>query len=244
MEDYSKDELLNIRWNAWQAKRKKILLDGLESGDIKPYDEQLISKLRRIYDGGLPASVILLSDYLTNGKCFDRAFLLSRAFFLDEDTKDFKLVYAYVDSLKLNPKYIEDNEDYAIHCVLERTLKDDTKLIYDTSVGFIFNKNTWEELENPSIVGYKSSQAVIDAFIKMKHEHPEDFVINPMAAAIILPIVESHYGEPAEHYAWTDDMGLKDEVELFKKVINYNEYIEKNKETINNVKALIKDYKN
>ena len=66
MKDYTKDELLSQRWNKWQDKRKRILIDGLTNGEIKPYDEKLVSKLRDIYDGGLPASIILLSNYLSN----------------------------------------------------------------------------------------------------------------------------------------------------------------------------------
>ena len=51
--------------------------------------------------------MILLSDAMTNEYCYYRAFLLAQAF-LDE-TDDINLIYATVDSLRLNPEYICDD---------------------------------------------------------------------------------------------------------------------------------------
>ena len=87
---------------------------------ITPYDGHLIKKLRKVYYGGIPASVILISDGMTNGHCYDRALLMSRAFLDDEDSV--KLIYADIDSLKLNPKFISDSPLYADHCIVERMI--------------------------------------------------------------------------------------------------------------------------
>ena len=88
-----------MKWDLHSYKQKVLLIWGLKNGLITPYDDQLIEKLRTVYYGGIPASVILLSDGMTNGHCYDRALLMSRAFLDDED--DVQLLYADIDSLKL-----------------------------------------------------------------------------------------------------------------------------------------------
>lgn len=52
--------LQEIRWDIWKNKNKQMLLWGLKNGHIFPYDDELIMKLRDIYYGGIPASIILL----------------------------------------------------------------------------------------------------------------------------------------------------------------------------------------
>ena len=109
---------MNIREEQWKLhniKERKLLINGLKTGKITPYDDELIEKLRTIYYGGMPASIILLSDGLSNGHCYDRALLMSRAF-LDTDD-DVKLVYATIDSIRLNPQYQNrDDPMFADHC--------------------------------------------------------------------------------------------------------------------------------
>lgn len=62
-----------MKWDLHSCKQKVLLIWGLKNGLITPYDDQLIEKLREVYYGGIPASVILLSDGMTNGHCYDRA---------------------------------------------------------------------------------------------------------------------------------------------------------------------------
>ena len=67
---------------------------------------------------------------------------MSRAF-LDEK-KDVKLIYAFIDNLRLNPEYIDnDNPFYAEHCVVEITDKNDQCYIIDTSDGLIYDKKLY-----------------------------------------------------------------------------------------------------
>lgn len=122
-------KLQKMKWDLHQKKHRLLLLWGLKNGFIAPYDDELIEKLRKVYYGGIPASVILLSNGMTNGHCYDRALLMSRAFLDDEG--DVKLLYASIDSLKLNPRYIRKDPMYADHCIVERTTADGRKLIYD-----------------------------------------------------------------------------------------------------------------
>ena len=85
--------------------------------------------------------IILLSDFLTNGYCYDRALLASRAF-LDDENVDVSLLYVSINSLRLNPKYV-DNKDpmNSDHCVVEITFDTGKSFIIDTSVGFIYEKS-------------------------------------------------------------------------------------------------------
>ena len=39
------------------------------------YDKTLIERLRNIYDGGIPLSILLLVDKMCNGFCYERALL-------------------------------------------------------------------------------------------------------------------------------------------------------------------------
>lgn len=81
-----------MKWNLHQKKHKKLMLWGLKMGYIAPYDDELIKKLRNICSGGVPASIILLSNGMSNGHCYDRATLMSQAFLDTED--DVNLIYA------------------------------------------------------------------------------------------------------------------------------------------------------
>lgn len=133
-------EMQKLKWDIHQKKHKMLMIYGFQHGLIFPYDEELIKKLRNVYYGGIPASIILLSNGMSNGHCYDRALLMSRAFLNDED--DVNLLYGDIDSLKLNPNFISDSPHYADHCFVERITKDGRHLIYDTSCGFIFDKKS------------------------------------------------------------------------------------------------------
>ena len=50
----------NNKWNLFVRRNKILFLNGYSNGKIKPYDDELIIKLRNFYDGGLPASLLLL----------------------------------------------------------------------------------------------------------------------------------------------------------------------------------------
>lgn len=211
----------NKIWEEYINNTNKRLIWGLKNGYVGYYDESLIEKLRNIYDGGMPASIILLSNGLCNGNCYDRALLLSRAFLDEED--DVRLIYADVDSLRLNPEYQNDGERYADHCFVERTTKEGTKLIYDTSSGLVFVKEFYYALEKPTIRKINDKKSIKDWMDKEEKEYPEDFKPIEDAALMIIPILEQSYDNPGERYAKKGIELLQREIELYKKKINYNE---------------------
>lgn len=210
------------KWELHKLKERELLIYGLKNGKIKPYDDELIEKLRTIYYGGIPASIILLSNGMSNGYCYDRALLMSRAF-LDTDD-DVKLLYATVDSLRLNPLYQDRNDPmYADHCIVERTTPDGKKLIYDTSSGFIYDKKIYWLIEHPKVRKENKKEDIIE-FIKVDEDYiPEDLDRDKYASPLILPIIEMTYGRPNEMYSMLGIELLQREIDHYKEVINYDE---------------------
>ena len=214
-------KLQEIKWNLHNYKSKQLLLWGLKNGYIAPYDDKFIKKLRNIYIGGIPASILLLSDGMSNGFCYDRALLMSRAFLDDED--DVQLVYASIDSLKLNPQFVDkDDPLYADHCFVERITKDGKHLIYDTSSGLVYDKKLYWLMEHPRIREINKKSSLIEYFKSYEFYYPEDIERDKYASPLILPMIEMTYGRPTEMYSQLGINFLQREIEHFKKVINYD----------------------
>lgn len=216
--------LQRMKWELHQYKQKALLIWGLKNGLITPYDDQLIEKLRKVYYGGVPASVILLSNGMTNGHCYDRALLMSRAFLNDED--DVQLLYADIDSLKLNPKFISDSPLYADHCIVERITKDGRHLIYDTSAGFIYDKKLYWLMEHPKVRKINNKESIIKFLNEDEEFHPEDVERDKYIAPLVLPMIEKTFGRPTEMYSQLGIELLQREIEHYKKTINYDGVVE------------------
>ena len=212
--------LQKIKWDLHNYKSKKLLLWGLKHGYIAPYNDELIEKLRTIYDGGIPASILLLSNGMSNGHCYDRALLMSRAF-LDEEG-DVQLLYASIDSLRLNPKFIDDNDPlYADHCIVEVISENGTHFIIDTSVGFVFDKSIYWLMEHPKIRKINKKDSIIKFVESEECYHPEDIERDKYVSPLILPMIEMTYGRPNEMYSMLGIELLQREIEHFKETINY-----------------------
>ncbi len=214
------------KWNLHNYKYQKLLLWGLKHGFITPYNKELIEKLRTIYYGGIPASILLLSNGMSNGHCYDRALLMSRAFL--DDKEDVQLIYASVDSIRLNPHYIDPNNPfYADHCFVEVTSQKGKHFIIDTSVGFVFDKNIYWLMENPKIRKINNKDAIIKFVEDENYYYPEDIERDKYALPLILPMLEMTYDSPNEMYSMLGLEALQKEIEYFKKVVNYDEVCKK-----------------
>lgn len=214
-------KLEEMKWKLHNYKSNQLLIWGLRNGYIAPYDDGLIEKLRNIYYGGIPASIILLSDGMSNGHCYDRALLMSRAFLDEED--DVQLVYATIDSLRLNPKFVDcDDPLFADHCIVERVTKDGQHIIYDTSAGFAYDKKLYWLMEHPKVRHTNDKNSIIEFVKSDYYYHPEDIERDKYVSPLILPMIETSYGRPTEMYSKLGIELLQREVEHFKKVINYD----------------------
>jgi len=222
-----------MKWDLHCKKEKMLLIYGLKNGLITLYDDELIEKLRNIYYGGIPASIILLSNGMTNGYCYDRALLMSRAFLDEED--DVRLLYADVDSLKLNPEFICDDPLYADHCIVERTTKDGRHLIYDTTSGFIYDKKLYWLIEHPKVRKINSKESIIRFLDEDEDFYPQNIEQDKYVSPFILSMIEKTYSRPTEMYSQLGIELLQREIEHYKKTINYDAIIE---EISNDMKRL------
>lgn len=217
-------KLQKMKWDLHRKKEKLLLIWGLKNGLIIPYDDELIEKLRKIYYGGVAASVILLSNAMTNGRCYDRALLMSQAFL--EDDGDVQLLYATINSIKLNPKFIREDPLYADHCIVERTTKNGRHLIYDTSSGFIYDKKLYWLIENPKVRKINSKDSIKKFLEEDEDRHPENIDSDKYIAPLILPIIEKTFGTPTEMYSLKGIELLQKEIEHYKNTIKYDEMVE------------------
>lgn len=204
-------------WNLYKKKKLDLLYYGLKNELVKRYDEDLLSKLRDVYYGGMPASILLLFKKFCGGFCFDRAVLIAHA--LKDD--DYKLVYAHIDAIALNPKEqenIKKDKRTSIHCYVERTLENGEVWVYDTTLGFCIEKKLYDQIENPVVTHTNSKEKTI-AFIEYQEVENRDVTKDRYTPLIMIPIIE----RSLEQSKYVNDDLLRREIELFKEKINYEE---------------------
>lgn len=193
---------------------------GIRKGLIKPYDEDLLKRLREIYCGGLPISLLILHEGLSNGHCYDRGTAVALGFGDD----DFRIVDADIDSIKLNPIYIDKykggklSEHYGNHCFAERTMSDGSVWVYDTSVGLVFEKNLYYRMEHPIITTVNDKEATL-AFLKEDFVR-EDIERDKYALPLILPMIEDS-SKAFPYY----EKAYKRELALLKERVGYDELV-------------------
>lgn len=217
-------KLQKMKWDLYSFKTKFLLIWGLKNGLIMPYDDELIEKLRTVYYGGIPASIILLSNAMSNGYCYDRALLMARAFL--EDEGDVQLLYVTVDSLKLNPDFICNDFQYSDHCVVERVTKEGRHLIYDTSTGFIYDKKIYWLMENPKIRKINDKESICNFIRDEEYYYPRNIDEDKYVAPLILSVIELTFGKTNEMYSMLGIELLQREIADYKNRINYDDIVE------------------
>lgn len=210
-------KLDKLRWEIFNKKYDILFSYGLATGRIHPYEDELIENLRHVYYGGLPASVVLLCRKMCNGKCYDRALLITLGFGDD----DFQLVDADIDGISLRPRYVDEakrrhDPHIGNHCFAERTKKDGTVWVYDTTAGLVFEKKLYYMMENPKITKVNSKQATLDYC-----EHQDIKNTNIDNDKYALPMILPIYEKIAERENGIYAEALRHEIELFKQTINY-----------------------
>ena len=196
-----------------------MLGDGARRGLVKPYDPELIIKLRSVYYGGLPASILLYVGKLCSSYCYDRALLITLGF---DKEDDFQLVDADVDSILLNPNFIERYRQFpnniyhwAHHCIAER-IEDGVTWVYDTSKRFKIEKNLYYELENPQITDINDKYSVMN-YIEYQDIKNADLERDKYILPFVIPFIE----ETIEHQEFDKEL-VKCELEIFKERIHYD----------------------
>lgn len=205
------------RWEEYHEKRISKLIEGIENGLVQLYDDELLDRLRKVYYGSVPATILLLHRGMANGHCYDRAALVTLGFGDD----DFRLVYADVNNIKLNPEYIDlyrgVDDGYADHCFAERVREDGTVWVYDTSSGFVFDRDLYYELENPVIRHTNDRKSTLE-FLDNDFYRNADIERDKYALPLILPNLERNMEAVQPFY----DELLRWEIDYLKENIDYD----------------------
>lgn len=192
------------RWEEFNNEYYRLLEEGAENGLVFPYSEDFFNKVRNYYYGGISVPILLLHKNMVNGYCYDRAPLVTLGF----KDNDFNVLYGDINSLRLNPNYM-DVPGSADHCIVE--VEDNgMKWIIDTSIGLIFEEELYKKLENPIIRLKRSKQETIE-FLKtqVRRELNED---EALIGSFTLSLLENNL-EPIQ-VLYEED--LKREVNLLK----------------------------
>ena len=147
------DSIVNKYWK----RHAKLMRFGFRVGLIRGYSEYFLEKLRNVYYGGIPVSILLLNPKSCRGKCYDRAVL---ACFGLEDI-DYQVVHANIDSIRYNKATVREvnywlergekiSEKYPNHCFVEFK-SGSTTWVIDTTDGLIYEKHLYYLINHPDI---------------------------------------------------------------------------------------------
>ena len=207
------------RWKLFNLKRKALMSFGFKTGLIQSYDVETIDNLRKLYYGGIPCSIIILSHGMCIRKCYDRATLLTYGF---NDDVEFRQVDADVDSIKYHPGTIahETGNDphYSNHSFIERKRPDGSWWVYDTTDGLVYYRPLYYLLERPKITKINDKETV-KFFRKELYTVRDDISRDIAAVPLILPQIETLVANSYELY----EEHIQKEFEMFKELIGYDE---------------------
>ncbi|MDE5586979.1 MAG: hypothetical protein K2I72_01250 [Bacilli bacterium] len=219
-------ELQIKEWNQYASRQRELFSYGYDQGLIYPYekDTDFMERLRHVYWGGMSLSVIVLCERMTNGFCYDRSFLSTYGFGND----DFKRVYAITDGIRLRPDYIDEWQEYSEeekeqrrygeHCYMERIKEDGTVWVYEPAFGLVYREDIYEEIEHPKGRKTMSREEVLSSY-QYLDILSEDIEVSKYASIHLVPVYEACLAVGQQFHM----DALREELELYKKKINYDE---------------------
>ena len=196
---------------------------GFKFGLIRGYSEYFLERLRNVYYGGIPASILLLNPKSCRGKCYDRAVL---ACFALEDI-DYQVVHANIDSIRYNKATVKEvnywlergekiSDKYPNHCFVEFK-SGSTTWVIDTTDGLIYEKHLYYLINHPDINCIRTKQETIEFpdYIDIANA---DIEKDKWVVPTLLPIIERQIEESSLYKEQA-----KREIQLFKEHIHYEE---------------------
>ena len=186
------------RWYLW--KQKTLVLLGVVLGLVCTYERSLIERLRKVYYGGVPASVLLLAKNMCSGYCYDRATLISKG--MDE----FEIVWGSIKHLEL--RYGRKKAD---HCWVESC-----GWVYDTSWGFKMKRWLYYLLEKPRVRMRKNRAECLQYhyYINLtSSDLPQDKYYLVLLLPVIAKVIQSSTFPDLE----------QSELELFMEAVTYQD---------------------
>ncbi len=210
-----KDKNKQRKFQEYQDYRNKQLVKGLKSGKIFTYPKALIDYLRPYHYGGIPISIMVLINELCNGRCYERAIMISLAF------DDAKIIHGDIESLRLSGSAEKNGENYAEHAFVETTEFGGGKTwVVDTSIGLVYEKDLYYKLEKVKVKAEFSKEEIMETGL-IKTILAGDFEKDKWGLPIYLPIIEQRI----ENSDWFGTIVYKDftmqEVQKFKTAIGY-----------------------
>ena len=207
----------------WYWKKHNFLMKlGIKHKMIGGYSDTYLEKLRDVYYGGIPASIILLDPARCRGKCYDRAVLAATGL----QDMDYRVVHADIDGIRNNKhtmaevKYWQDkgeqiSEHYANHCYLEFD-EGGLTWVLDTTDGLIYEKHLYQLIHRPKVNCVRTKEETL-AFPDYIDIVEADMNRDKYIVPTLLPIIEAEI----EKYSMYKEQARR-EIELFKKKIDYD----------------------
>ena len=180
-------------------RANRLTNQGIEAGLVKPYESELIEKLRNFYYMGIPASILLSTREMCDGHCERRAMLISMGM------EVFTLVFGNIKSLE-----VQFGIEGAEHWWVEKD-----EWVYDTSKGYKVKKELYYEIEQPVIKKVFSKQDCL-AWPEYQEILTSDIEEDKSMTPFTLPILE-HYVPTSFFPKW-----LEAEIKRFKQQIGYD----------------------
>lgn len=210
--------------NYW--RRHALLMKfGFRFKLIGGYGDYFLERLRDVYYGGIPASILLLNPASCRRKCYDRAVLACCAL----KDFDYQVVHANIDSIRYNKKTVEEvnhlleqgvavNDKYPNHCFVEVRINGRT-LVIDTTDGLIYDKNLYYLINRPQVncVRTKEETMAFPDYIDIENA---DLERDKWAAITILPVIEAQIEEDSMYKEQA-----KREIALFKERIQFDDLV-------------------
>ncbi len=216
-----------VKWNLYCRKSYYLTCYGLNKGLIKLYteDQEIMDRFRNTYYGGVPLSIMLLCLSWTSGKCYDTALILASAF---HDCEDVCMVDADIQGISLNSANLEDfkkqlgylPEHYGNHCFVEIRDKNGITWVYDTTKGYVIEKNLYYKIEKPIITKINDKNAILNN-PEYQDMLEQDLEHDKYALHIIMPNIEAIL-QKAKDDNELYSKELEHEIHVFKEKINYN----------------------
>ena len=207
----------------WYWKKHMWLFKlGWKHKMVGMYSDAFLEKLRDVYYGGIPASIILLDPARCRGKCYDRAILAAAGL----KDMDYRVVHADIDGIKYNKRTMADvaylksvgepiNKRYANHCYIEFEAGGLTWVL-DTTDALIYEKHLYQLLHRPKVTCIRTKEETLtfpDYVDIVEADIDRDKYIVPTS----LPMIEAEI----ERYSMYKEQARR-EIELFKKRIDYD----------------------
>ncbi len=213
-----------------KAQKKKVdkiwamTVYGLKHKLVFPYIDELFDALRPFHYSAIPASIMLFTIDLCNGYCYDRARLMQLAF------NDAKVIHADIEQLRITA-----GEEFAEHAIVEtKEFGGGKTWIVDPSIGLVYEKNFYFKIEKPKINKVFEKKELMESPI-IKEIIASDFEEEKFILPAVLPQIE--YAIKHSDYIGTIVYRekLEEELEKFKKAINFNGI---NAEVIEDIKLM------